>query len=181
MKMETIEQERTGVLKMEGRPLTLTGHDVKEGDKAPDFSAVNTSLETVRMSDYQGKVIVISSFPSIDTPTCKRQAIRFSEEADKFGDDVVVLAISMDLPFALKRWQEQHGSTKMIMLSDHRESEFAHKYGMLIKELKLIARGITIVDKQGVIRHRHIVSELASEPNYKPALEIITNILKEKD
>jgi thioredoxin-dependent peroxiredoxin len=179
MKIEAIETERTGIVQMEGRPLTLIGQDVREGDKAPDFTAVNTELKEVKMSQFQGKVIVISSFPSIDTPTCKKQAVRFTEEADKLGDEMVVLSISMDLPFALKRWQEYHGKTKMTMLSDHREAEFAHKYGMMIKELKLLARGITIIDRQGVIRYRQIVPELSREPDYRPALKMLRTLTEE--
>jgi thioredoxin-dependent peroxiredoxin len=179
MKMETLEIERTGVVKSEGRPLTLVGQDLKEGDIAPEFTVINTDFQTVKLSDFKNKVVVISSFPSIDTPVCKRQTMRFSEEMGKASEDVVILSISMDLPFALKRWQKDTGHERMIMLSDHREADFAHKYGLLIKELKLLARGITVIDKNGVIRYRHIVTELTTEPNYRAAFETVSKLLEE--
>jgi thiol peroxidase len=165
--------ERQGIITMKGDPLTLVGNEVKEGDTAPDFTAVANDLSETSFSSYKGKVCVISSVPSLDTPVCDTQTRRFNEEAASLGDDVQILTISMDLPFAQARWCGQAGVERVITLSDHRDAEFGENYGMLIKGLRLLARGVFVVDKQGKITHAQLVKEVTEEPDYSAVLEAV--------
>lgn len=165
--------ERSGVVTVRGNPVTLTGGEVKAGDKAPDFVVVNNDLEEVEFSTLKGKTCLIASVPSLDTPVCDMEARRFNEEAAKLGDKVQILVISMDLPFAQKRWCGASGVDKVMTLSDHRDASFGNAYGVLIKELRLLARAIFVVDTQGTIRYTQIVNEVSQEPDYKAALEAL--------
>ena len=162
--------ERTGLVTMKGNPLTLTGEVVKIGQKAPDFVALNNDLSPVSLSSYAGKVVVISSVPSLDTPVCDLQTRRFNSEAAALGPDVVILTLSMDLPFAQKRWCGAAGVESVITLSDHRDASFGTAYGLLIKELRLLARAVLVVDKHGVLRYQQLVPEVTQEPDYDTAL-----------
>jgi thiol peroxidase len=175
---ENTMQERKGIITMKGNPLTLLGKGVKVGDSAPDFEVVANDMSLVRFSSYYGKVCVIASVPSLDTSVCDVETRRFNEEAGKLGGDVVVLTISMDLPFAQKRWCGAAGVQNVRTLSDYRDGSFGKAYGVLIKELRLLARAVFVVDKNGTIRYIQIVKELATEPDYKAALEAIKGLEK---
>jgi thiol peroxidase len=174
---EMAMQERKGVITVKGDPLTLIGEDISIGDTAPDFEVLDGNLAAVKLSAYRGKVCIISSVPSLDTPVCDTMTRRFNEAADALGDDIVILTISMDLPFAQKRWCGAAGVESVQTLSDHRDAAFGQAFGLLIKELRLLARAVFVVDKQGVIRYKEIVSELTEEPNYDAALEAAKKLL----
>lgn len=170
-------EERTGVITIHGDPLTLVGKEVKVGEKAPDFAALDNELSPVEFSSFQGKVCVISVVPSLDTPVCDIQTRRFNEEASKLGSDVVILTISMDLPFAQKRWCGAAGVDKVTTLSDHRDASFGTSYGVLIKELRLLARAVFVVDRDGVVRYVQLVDEVTNEPDYKSALDAVNKLV----
>lgn len=162
--------ERNQTVTMKGAPLTLCGNKLEVGDKAPDFQAVRTDLAPVDMAAFRGKVCVLSSVPSLDTPVCDRQTRHFGDEASKLGQDVKVVTISMDLPFAMKRWAEKAGVTNIEFLSDHRTAGFGEAFGMLVKELRLLGRGVFVIDRNGTVRYSQIVDELSREPDYDAAL-----------
>jgi thiol peroxidase len=163
---EAVMNERTGLITMRGNPLTLIGQEIKPGDPAPDFESLDNELKPVRFSSFRGKVVVISAVPSLDTPVCDMETRRFNSEAAKLSDDIIILTISMDLPFAQKRWCGAAGVDKVITLSDHREAEFGNAYGVLIKELRLLARAVFVADAEGVVRYVQLVNEVAKEPDY---------------
>lgn len=170
-------KERSGAVTMKGNPLTLVGGEIKVGDKAPDFEVVDNDLKPLRLSDFAGKMVLISSVPSLDTPVCDMETRRFNEEAASLGTDVVILTISMDLPFAQKRWCGAAGVTRVRTLSDHRGAAFATAYGVLIKELRLLARALFVVDKDGVIRYTQLVEEVTQEPDYDAVLEALKGLM----
>ena len=163
-------QERTGLVTMRGNPLTLVGPDVKVGDAAPDFRVVDAGFAEVKLSDFRGKTVVISAVPSLDTKVCSIQTKRFNEEAEKLPDNIVVLTISMDLPFAQSRFCGAEGIQKIKVLSDHVHREFGLVFGVLIKENALLSRSVWVVNPQGRITYRQIVPELTTEPDYAKAL-----------
>ncbi len=169
--------DRNNVIKMKGNPLTLTGNEVKVGDTAPDFGVLDGSLTSVKLSDFKGKTVIIVSVPSVDTPTCDLEAKRFNKEAGKFGDDVVILTISMDLPFAQARWCAASGVENIKLLSDYRDRAFGNNFGVLIKELGLLARTIFVVDKDGKVRYIQYVEETTVEPNYDEVLDATKKLL----
>lgn len=169
--------ERVGEVTLHGNPFTLTGNVVNVGDKAPEFEVLDNNLSPVRFSSLQGKVAVISSVPSLDTPVCDMETRRFNQEAGNLGDNVTVLTISMDLPFAQKRWCGAAGVSRVVTLSDHRDGSFGMSYGLLIKELRLLARAVLVVDREGVIRYTELVKETANEPNYDAALKAVKECL----
>lgn len=151
-------------------PVTLVGNEIKVGDDAPNFTVLANDLTEVSLDDYEGKVKLISVVPSLDTGVCSEQTRRFNEEADKL-DNVQVLTISMDLPFAQSRWCAAEGIEKVATLSDHREAEFGEKYGVLIKELRLLARSIFVVDSNNKVTYVEYVQEVSNHPDYSKALE----------
>ena len=165
--------ERTGVVTFRGNPLTLVGPALKAGDKAPDFVLLDQGLAPKTLADFAGKFKVISVTPSLDTPVCDLQIHWFNEDAAKQPGEVVVLNVSMDLPFAIKRFCATAGIDKAMALSDHRDASFGNGYGVLIKELRLLARSIFIIDKQNVVRYVQIVPEQTGEPNYEDALKAL--------
>ena len=169
--------ERTGVVTFKGGALTLVGNAVKVGDKAPDFEVLANDLSAVKFSSLAGKVRIISVVPSLDTAVCDIQTRRFNEEAGKLGKDVTVLTISMDLPFAQKRWCGAAGVTNVQTLSDHRSASFGTAYGLLVKELRLLARAVCVVDKGGVVRYVQVVPEMTKEPDYEAALQAAKGLL----
>ncbi|TKJ33348.1 MAG: lipid hydroperoxide peroxidase [Planctomycetes bacterium B3_Pla] len=160
----------------EGNPLTLTGETPKLGEPAPDFEVLGNDLSAVKLSGLRGKTCVICSVPSLDTPVCDTEVRKFNESATSLGDDVAVLAISMDLPFAQGRWCGAAGVNNVQTLSDHRDAEFGNGYGVLIQELRLLARAVFVVDKDGVIRYIEVVDELTNEPDYEAALEAVREL-----
>ena len=170
-------EERTAAITMRGNPLTLLGKELKIGEPAPDFEVLDNNLNPVRLSNYRGKVCVISSVPSLDTPTCDMETRRFNDEAGKLSSDVVILTISMDLPFAQKRWCGAAGVERVITLSDHRQADFGTAYGTLIKELRLLARAVFVVDQSGLIRHFQLVKEVAEEPDYDSVIRAVKELI----
>ncbi len=157
--------ERKNVITMKGNPLTLVGPELKAGDKAPSFTLTDKTMKPVTLADYAGKVKVISVTPSIDTPVCDLQATWFNEDTAEMGD-VYVLNVSMDLPFALSRYCAAKGFDKVATLSDHREASFGTAYGVLIKELRLLARAVFVIDRDDVVRYVQIVPEVTNAPDY---------------
>ena len=162
--------ERTGVITFLGGPLTLVGPEIKVGQKAPDFTVLDNGLAAKSLKDFAGKTVVISVTPSLDTAVCDAQLRRFNDSATKLAGDVVVLNISMDLPFANKRFCSVAGIEKAVTLSDHRDASFGQAYGVLIKELRLLARSIFVVDKDGVVKYAETVPEVTHHPAYDKAL-----------
>jgi len=165
--------ERKDAVTFKGDPLTLLGNELKVGDTAPDAEVTANDLSLVKLSDFRGKVCVICTVPSLDTPVCDIQTKKFNEQASSLGDNVIVLTISMDLPFAQQRWCGSANVKNIQTLSDHAKAEFGTKYGVLIKELRLLARTVFVVDKEGIIRYIQIVKELTNEPDYEAALAAI--------
>jgi thioredoxin-dependent peroxiredoxin len=165
--------ERPGIITMKGHPLTLVGQEVRAGEVAPDFEVLANDLSPFKLSSLKGKVAIICAVPSLDTPTCDIETRWFNEEAARLGPDVVVLTISMDLPFAQKRWCGAAGVERVSTYSDHRDAAFGQAYGVLIKELRLLARAVFVVDKTGALRYVQVVKELANEPNYGEVLEAV--------
>jgi thiol peroxidase len=173
-------EERKGIITMKGNPLTLKGKVIKVGEPAPDFTVINNDMSPVSLSSYRGKICIISSVPSLDTSICDLETRRFNQEAEGLGPDVVILTISMDLPFAQKRWCGAAGVTRVITLSDHRDASFGTGYGMLIKELRLLARGVFVADTKGIIRYIQIVREISNEPDYDEILKAVNELLHAK-
>lgn len=165
--------ERAGAITFKGNPMTLVGNEVKEGDKAPAFKVVGNDLSDIALSDCKGKILVVSVVPSVDTGVCAIQTKKFNEEASKQGDDVVILTVSLDLPFAQKRFCGAEGIEAVMMGSDYKYHEFAENYGVLIKELGLLARAVFVIDKDGKVIHREIVSEATNEPDYDAAMAAV--------
>ena len=170
-------KERKGLVTMKGNALTLVGDEVCPGDAAPDFEVVANDLSPVEFSSFAGKVCIISSVPSLDTSVCDVMTRRFNEEAGRLGEDVVVLTISMDLPFAQKRWCGAAGVENLQTLSDHKEASFGTAYGVLIKELRLLARAVFVVDEGGTVRYLELVKELTEEPDYESALKAAKKLM----
>jgi thiol peroxidase len=165
--------ERSGIITFKGNPFTLIGPELKVGDKAPDFAVVDNGLAPVTLASSAGKIRIISAVPSLDTPVCDTETRRFNQEAAGLPGDVIVLTVSLDLPFAQKRWCGAAGIDKVITLSDYRERSFGQNYGVLIKELLLLARAIFIVDANDIIRYIQIVPEVTSEPDYAAVISAV--------
>jgi thiol peroxidase len=161
---------------MKGKPVTLTGKPVKTGRQAPDAVLTANDLKEFRLSSLKGKKVILSVVPSLDTGTCDLQTRRFNAEAVKLGDDVKVVTVSMDLPFAQKRWCGATRSEAIITLSDHRKAEFGEAYGLLIKDLRLLTRAVFVIDADGIIRHKELVKEITTEPDYAAALAALAKL-----
>ena len=168
-------QERKGAHTFKGNPLTLVGPQLNVGDKAPDFTALNQDFKPVTLSESAGQVRLISVVPSLDTGICDAQTKRFNEEATT-SPKVKILTVSMESPFTQKRWCGASGVDKVQVLSDHRDASFGPAYGVLIKEMGVLARSIFIVDGSGTIRYIEYVPEFASHPNYDAALAALKKV-----
>ncbi len=166
-------QERSGAATFKGDPITLIGPELKPGDPAPDFRLNKDLLTEVTLEDYKGKVKLISVVPSLDTGVCDAQTKRFNEEAVKLGDNVVVLTVSVDLPFAQARWCGANDIQHVITLSDYKTNNFGKAYGVLIKELGLNHRAIFVVDAEDTIRYVQYLPEMTEHPDYDSALEAV--------
>ncbi len=164
-------KERAGLVTMRGNPVTLLGEAPNVGDTAPDFTVVGNDLSPVQFSSFRGRVCILSVVPSLDTRICDIQTRRFNDEASSLGSDVEILTISVDLPFAQARWCGAAGVSAVKTLSDYKDLSFGTAYGVLIKEVRLLARAIFVVDRLGKIRHIELVKETATEPDYQAALE----------
>jgi thiol peroxidase len=171
-------QEFKGLVTLKGKPITLFGDEVKVGKAGPDFEAVDNDLKPVKLSSFKGKIVVLSSVPSLDTPVCDIETRKFNEKAAGLGDKVKVLTISMDLPFAQKRWCGAAGIKNVQTLSDHREASFGTAYGVLIKDLRILARAVFVIDATGVVRYKQVVPELSSEPDYEAVINAVKGLVK---
>ncbi|TVY08255.1 thiol peroxidase [Paenibacillus cremeus] len=160
-----------------GNPITLIGPELKAGDKAPDFTVNKNLLENASLADYAGKVKLISVVPSLDTGVCDAQTRRFNEEAAKLGDNVVVLTISVDLPFAQARWCGAAGIDKVITLSDYKTRSFGKAYGVLIDEFQLDMRAIFVIDANDTIQYVEVLPEMTNHPNYEAAVEAVKKLV----
>jgi len=174
---EKTMEERSGLVTLKGNPVTLLGPEVKVGQSAPDVELVANDLSNVKLSSFKGKVCVIIAVPSLDTPVCDTETRRFNQEAANLGPDVAVLAVSTDLPFAQARWCGAAGVENVQTLSDHRDAAFGSAYGVLIKGLRLLARAVFVVDKQGTVCYTELVKEVATEPDYEAALAAVKEAL----
>jgi thioredoxin-dependent peroxiredoxin len=170
-------QERTGVATFKSSPITLVGPKLTTGDPAPDFVLSKNLLEEVSLSDYAGKIKLISVVPSLDTGVCDAQTRRFNSEAAELGDDVVILTVSMDLPFAQARWCGAAGIDRVITLSDHKAASFGQAYGVLIKEFRLDMRSIFVLDKNNTLTYVEYLSEMTEHPNYEDAIAAVKSLL----
>lgn len=169
--------ERTGIITFKGNPFTLLGPQLKVGDKAPDFAVVDNGLAPVTLASSAGNIRIISAVPSLDTPVCDSETRRFNQEAAALPGNVNVLTISLDLPFAQKRWCGAAGIDTVITLSDYRERSFGQGYGVLIKELLLLTRAIFVIDASDTIRYIQIVPEVTSEPDYAEVISAVKALL----
>jgi thiol peroxidase len=167
---------RTGEVVLRGQPLTLLGAPLAVGQPAPDFVAVGQDLTEMRLSDLAGKTVIVSAVPSLDTGVCSAQTRTFNQHAADLGEDVVVVTISMDLPFAQKRWCGAEGVDRVVTLSDYRHWSFGLGWGLRIAESGLLARSVHVVDPDGVVRHRQVVPELTEEPDYEAALAAVAEV-----
>ncbi|EIW17873.1 MULTISPECIES: thiol peroxidase [Pelosinus] len=168
--------KRNNVVKFGGNPVTLIGTEIKVGDKAPDFTVLNPDLSSLSLKDTQGQVRVISVVPSIDTSVCDIQTRWFNEEAAKI-DGLTVLSISVDLPFALKKYCAAQGIDTIKTLSDHRELDFGLKYGFVIEELRLLSRGTVVIDKDDIVRHVEYVANIGDQPHYDQVMAVVKQYL----
>ncbi|MBF0253240.1 MAG: thiol peroxidase [Candidatus Omnitrophica bacterium] len=168
--------ERKEAVLMKGSPLTLVGAEVKVGDTAPKFTVFDGDINPVSLEKFDGKIKLIASVPSLDTPICDLQIKRFNDEAAKVSKDVVILFISMDLPFAQKRFCQAYDIKKVKTLSDYKDASFGNNYGVLIKELRLLSRAIFIVNKDNKVKYVEYVKEITSHPNYDAALNALKNL-----
>lgn len=162
-------EKRTGVVTFAGNPIALLGKEVKVGDKAPAFTLLDNGLGEKTLADYAGKVKVISIVPSLDTGVCDAQTRWFNQNVSKLGENVVVLTISVDLPFAQKRWCGAAGIDRVETLSDHRDLSFGENYGFILEGLRLLSRGIVVIDKDDVVRYVEYVPEVTSAVNFDAA------------
>ncbi|WP_127148276.1 thiol peroxidase [Veillonella sp. VA139] len=162
-------EKRTGVVTFAGNPIALLGKEVKVGNKAPAFTLLDNGLGEKTLADYAGKVKVISVVPSLDTGVCDAQTRWFNQNVSKLGENVVVLTVSVDLPFAQKRWCGAAGIDQVETLSDHRDLSFGENYGFILEGLRLLSRGIVVIDKDDVVRYVEYVPEVTSAVNFDAA------------
>ena len=167
---------KTRTVTMHGRPVSLVGEELSLGKAAPDFTVLDQESNEVRLSDFKNKIKVISVTPSLDTPVCDLQLRRFNSEASQMPSDVVVLNISMDLPFAIKRFCAIAEIDRAKALSDHRDASFGNAFGVLIKDLRLLARAVFILDRDNKVRYIEIVPELSNHPDYDKALQSLRTL-----
>ncbi len=170
-------EERKDLVTFKGEPLTLQGSPVEVGQEAPDFKVISNDLQEKTLGDFKGNVCVIAAVPSLDTSVCSTEAGKFNKEAENLPEDVKVLTISMDLPFAQQRWCGQENAENVITLSDHKYADFGEKYGILIKELRLLARTVFIIDKEGKVQYKQLVKEVAEEPDYDEVMAELKKLM----
>ena len=164
-------------IQFKGTPLTLVGRRITPGDSAPDFRVVSADLKEVALSDFGSKIKVITTFPSLDTPVCDLQVKEFNKKALEFSSGIVVLGISKDLPFAQKRFCSENEIKNVSVLSDYKYSSFGINYGLLIKEMNLLARSVLIIDQNNIVRYTRIVDELSAPPDYEDALKNLKEVM----
>jgi thiol peroxidase len=174
-----MKKKRT--VKINGKPMALAGWPVEVGERSPEFNLLDRDQVEKNFSDYKGNIVVISVVTSLDTSVCDVQTRRFNQAAAGLGEDVTVLTVSMDLPFAQKRWCAAAGIDNVITLSDHRHGSFGWAYGVLIENLRLLARAVFVVDKEGVVRYIQIVDEITDEPDYDEVLNAVKALLQSRE
>ncbi len=172
-------KENKGITSRKGEPLTLLGSMVRVGDIAPDFTVIDVAGKDVKLSDYKGKTVVLTVFPSINTPVCAMQTRSFNRRATSLGDDIVILTVSRDVPADLDKFCAAEGIKNIRTLSDRKHGDFGPKYGFLIKDMDLLARGTVIVDKEGKIVYAEYVSDIVNEPDYQAAINKLNEIAPE--
>lgn len=173
-----IKVDRQNIITFGGKPVTLSGNEVKVGEKAPNFSAVKQDLSNFDFyKETEGKVVIISAVPSVDTGVCEFQTNKFNEEASKLSDDVHIVTISVDLPFAQKRFCGAHGIQNIDVVSDYIALSFGENYGFIIKEFRLLERGIVIVDRDRTVKYIELVKEVTTHVDYDTALEEVKKLL----
>lgn len=168
--MATATTERAGAVTFKGNPMTLVGPEIQVGQPAPDVALTGIDMSEKKISDFKGKTVILSVVPSLDTPVCDKQTRAFNEKAGSLPGTAVV-TVSLDLPFAQKRWCGAAGVQNITVLSDYKHHNFGQSYGLLIKELGLLGRAVFVIDKNGVVRYKQYVKEVATEPNYDEVLE----------
>ncbi|MGQ3686349.1 MAG: thiol peroxidase [Candidatus Loosdrechtia sp.] len=168
-------------IQFKGKPLTLVGRKLKQEAKAPDFKVVSRELKDITLKDFRGKIKVITSFLSLDTPVCDLQVREFNRRASQASEDVVILGISKDLPFAQKRFCEANAIKNALILSDYHYSSFGINYGLLIKELNLLARAVVILDKNDRVRHIQVVNEATNPPDYEDVFKTLDDVIKKPE
>jgi thiol peroxidase len=170
-------KERLNAVTVHGKPLTLVGDEVRMGTPAPNVELLDNNSKSVKLSDYRGKVVIISSVGSLETSVCDLQTRRFNSEAANLGKDVAILTVSMDLPLAQKRWCGAAGVDQVITLSDHRTAAFGESFGLLVKESRLLARAVLVLDREGTLRYCQLVKEISEEPDYAAVLKAAKGLL----
>ena len=166
-----------GEVSFKGAPLHLVGREVKIGEQAPSFQVVSQELKKVSLADFKDTIKIVTTFPSLDTPVCDLQVKEFNKRATGLSSDVIVVGVSMDLPFAQKRFCQENGIDRVKVLSDYADASFGINYGLLIKELHLLARAILIIDKTDVVRYIQVVKEVANPPDYADAMNKLGDII----
>jgi thiol peroxidase len=169
--------ERTGLITFLGAGLTLAGNPVGVGDAAPDFSVLANELAPAKLADFTEKGLILIAVPSLDTAVCDLEARKFNKEMESLAGKAKALVVSMDLPFAQKRWVEAAGVANIVTLSDHRDASFGMNYGLLIKELRLLARAVLVVGPDRKVVYMELVPEVTSEPDYAAALAALGKVL----
>lgn len=159
------------------KPIQIQGEELKVGDVAPDFEVINIDMAPIKLSDFKGKVVVINAIPSVDTPICNKQIIRFNQEATLLNDAIIIF-VSVDLPFALERFCGTNGINNVKITSDYKNMDMGSKYGIIINDMKIYSRAVFVVDKEGIIRYSEYTPEVNSHPNYDKALEIVKKYSK---
>lgn len=167
--------EKRSISTFLGNPLTLLGKEVKVGDKAPEFTCLKGDLTPFHLSELEGKIKLLSIVPSVDTSVCETQTVYFNKEAAAYPD-VAIVTISCDLPFAQGRFCGTHGIDKAIVVSDHKDTSFGLSYGFLIEELRLLNRGIVVIDKENIVKYVEYVKENTDLPDYEKALQAIKSL-----
>jgi thiol peroxidase len=170
-------QEREAAVLFKGNPATLLGPEIKVGDQAPDFQVVDNGLQPVSLAADAGKIKLITVVPSLDTPVCDAMTRHFNQDAAELPDEVAVYTISVDLPFAQKRWCGNAGIDKIQTLSDYQDRSFGLNYGLLLKDLKLLARAVFVIDQNNKVVYVELVPEVTAEPNYAAALAAVKQLL----
>ena len=168
---------RVRTVTMDGYPFALGGKTVALGAKAPDFTAIGLDFQSQRLSDFAGKALIICAVTSLDTPVCDTETRKFNEIAATLRDDTAILTISVDLPSAQRRWCGAAGVDNVTVLSDHREVEFGTRYGVIIPELRQLARAVFVIDKNRILRYQHLVPEIGQEPDYEGVLDAMRKVL----
>jgi len=163
-------EERKGLVTFKGEPLTLLGEEIGAGGVAPKATLIKNDLEPVTLNDQRDKVLIVASVPSLDTSVCSEETKRFNREAESLPGETRLVVVSMDLPFAQERWAKENNAGNITLLSDHKEASFGRAFGVLIKELRLLARAVFVIDAEGKIAYKELVREMTAEPDYEAAL-----------